>query len=153
MEFIICSDNHGNKKVLDDIVATHPNAQVYIHCGDNELSHEAMAPFTAVTGNNDYYYQYPETLITQVGDMRILILHSHTMPYGSRVQAMVQLAKSRDCSVVCYGHTHIYMDEMINGVRVLNPGSLFYNRDGSAPCYMKATTDGKTITSIERITV
>ena len=152
MEFIVCSDNHGNAKVLDDIKRNHPNAEVYIHCGDNEMSNEMMKNFVAVTGNNDYFYKYPETLITQVGQLRILILHSHTMPYGSRVKAMVKLAKERGCDVVCYGHTHIYMDEIVDGVRVLNPGSLYYNRDGSAPCYMLVETDGTTIQSVKRIT-
>lgn len=153
MEFIVCSDNHGNSKVLTEILNAYPQAECFIHCGDNELSNEFMKPFTAVTGNNDYFYHYPEKLVTQVGQLRILILHGHTMPYGRRVQAMVDLAKSLNCTVVCTGHTHVYMDDTVDGIRVLNPGSLFYNRDGTPPCYMHVETDGQTITSIERIKV
>ena len=153
MEFVVCSDNHGNAKVLSQILRDHPKAQAFIHCGDSEMSNEAMAPFVAVTGNNDYYYKFPETLVTQVGDIRILILHGHTMPYGSRVKSMVALAKEKNCSVVCTGHTHVFMNEVIDGVRVINPGSLFYNRDGSAPCYCSVEFEGDTITNVKRIEI
>lgn len=153
MEFIVCSDNHGNSQVLSKILKDHPEAVSYLHCGDNELSNEVMKPFVAVTGNNDFFYSYPEVLVSQIGDLRIMITHGHTMPYGNRVEAMVALAKSKNCSVVCTGHTHVYMDKIVDGVRVLNPGSLFYNRDGSAPCYMKVSTDGKMITDVQRITI
>ena len=151
MEFIVCSDNHGNKKVLQDILTAYPQSECFIHCGDNELSPDIMKSFVAVTGNNDYFHSYPETLVTQVGNIRILVLHGHTMPYGRRVAAMVELAKTKNCSVVCTGHTHVYMDETIDGIRILNPGSLFYNRDGTPPCYMHITSDGNAITSVKRI--
>lgn len=153
MEFIVCSDNHGNAKVLQDILDQHPHAESYIHCGDSEMSNEQMKPFVAVTGNNDYFHKFPESLVTQIGNLRILILHGHTVPYGSRVSSMVALAKKRNCTVVCTGHTHIYMNDMVDGVQVLNPGSLFYNRDGSAPSYMVCETDGEVITSVKKISL
>ncbi len=153
MEFIVCSDNHGNKAVLDQILAQYPQAECFIHCGDNELSNEVMKPFVAVTGNNDYFHKYPEVLITQVGSMRILITHGHTLPFGNRVAALAQLAKKHDCTVACTGHTHVYMDKEVDGIRILNPGSLFYNRDGSKPCYMHITTDGHVIQSVTRIEI
>lgn len=153
MEFIICSDNHGDQNILLKILKDHPNAVSYIHCGDSECSNDFMKPFVAVTGNTDYFYKFPEMLITQIGELRILVLHGHTMPFGSRVEAMVDLAKSKNCTVICTGHTHIPMDKTVRGVRVINPGSLFYNRDGSGASYCVATTDGITIQSLTKVQI
>lgn len=32
-EIIVCSDNHGKKKVLESILQKYPHADAYIHCG------------------------------------------------------------------------------------------------------------------------
>ena len=60
-------------------------------------------------------------------------------------------AKAEGCDIVFFGHTHIPFDKTIGGVRVINPGSIWMNRDGSEPSYMIVTLKGKTI-SVERKT-
>lgn len=139
MEIIIVSDNHGKTQILKDIVEKHPNADAYIHCGDSEMSPSELLPFIGVSGNNDYYYDYPEYNVFDVKGNRILCMHSHTLPFGRSVEALVKRAKDKSCNIAVYGHTHRFDMREIEGVLVINPGSLYYNRDRSNPSYVKLT--------------
>ena len=44
------------------------------------------------------------------------------------------LPKLEDGSVFLYGHTHVKFDQVINGIRCLNPGSVSIPKDGSHSC-------------------
>lgn len=137
MEFIVCSDNHGRREPLLRLLEHYPHAEGFIHCGDSELTQEETKAFHIVSGNTDLYNSYPEFLIVTLAGIRIYVTHSHTLPYGQRLKALAQKAKDHDCRMACYGHTHIYDEQEVDGVICLNPGSLFYNRDGSKPCYAR----------------
>ena len=39
-------------------------------------------------------------------------------------------------SVFLYGHTHVKFDQVIDGVRCLNPGSVSIPKDGSHSCIL-----------------
>ena len=39
-------------------------------------------------------------------------------------------------SVFLFGHTHVKMDETVNGIRCLNPGSVSIPKDGSHSCIL-----------------
>lgn len=137
MEIIIVSDNHGKTQILKDIATIHPNANAYIHCGDSEMDPRDLLPFVSVSGNNDYYYNLPEYNVFDLGECKILAMHSHTLPFGKTVEALVAKAKKLGCTIACYGHTHRYDSRVIDDVLVINPGSLYYNRDRSMPSYVK----------------
>ncbi len=147
-EIIVCSDNHGLITPLEKLNHTYPHIKTKIHCGDIELPHEYVKGYHAVTGNNDYFYTYPEELIVDVGDFKILVTHGHQY-YGDRLQKLAKRAINHHCKMVCFGHTHVFEAVMVEGVLCLNPGSLRYNRDGSQPSYAHVTyEDGQF--SVER---
>jgi putative phosphoesterase len=56
------------------------------------------------------------------------------------------------CSAVLHGHTHLARDEMIDGVRWLNPGSLTRPREG-APSFAWLTVMRGKLTSWEVVRV
>ena len=151
MEIIVCGDNHGLITPLEKILETYPNADAYIHCGDVELDPSYVDKFYVVTGNNDYYYDFPQELIVEVEDVKIFVTHGHQF-YGDRVSKLASRAINHHCQIACYGHTHIYNEVYEKGVLCLNPGSLRYNRDGSYPCFARITRD-ETGFVIERIDV
>ena len=152
MEFIVCSDNHGDLKSLEKIVEKHPNAKAYLHCGDIELESDLVPAYQIVRGNNDYFYDYEEMIVTRVGDLRVLIIHSHQLPFGNRLEALSKLAKSHNCDIACFGHTHRFQVSEYNDVLCINPGSIAYNRDGSKPSYALVSVDKGDI-SVERLLV
>ena len=96
-----------------------------LHAGDvgdrlilGEL--EAIAPVTAVLGNNDLDLPIRETAITALGGKKFFVHHIITPGLGTQpIQARIR-AEAPD--VVVFGHTHKAYAEQIDGTLFLNPG-------------------------------
>ena len=134
-EVVLVSDSHRLRNFWETLKNKYPEADYFFHCGDSELSKEEMAGWATVEGNCDYYFEFPAQLKIEIGRHSFLLVHGDRAgyPYDRTLPA---LAKKYGCDVVCYGHTHVPMDQMSDGIRLINPGSLRYNRDGSEPGYM-----------------
>lgn len=135
MKIIVISDSHGATSRIKQVLELHPDADYYIHCGD--LEDEPIEPFLYVCGNNDYNRSFPDSRIIVTTYANIFVTHGHLFGFQRRLENIVAHALQVNCSIVCYGHTHIPMDTIIEGVRCINPGSLSYNRDGSDPSYVE----------------
>lgn len=144
-KIVLCSDSHGLEDVLMKLSNTYQDASVMIHCGDSELPDVYTRNFVFVHGNNDYCSTAPFDRILTIGNHRIFITHGHHYLYWNDKSSLVRKAKAEGCDICCFGHTHCYFDEEIDGVRMLNPGSLRCNRDGKNPSYMLIELDGEKI--------
>lgn len=145
MKIVVVSDSHGKEGILDEILNAHRDADMFLHCGDI-LEDEMYHPeYITVQGNNDVYYDYPLYQIIEVQGHRIYLTHSHQFSYIKRQQQMVATAKQHQCDIICYGHTHVAHDEVIDGIRFINPGSVYRSRDGRGPSYAILTIDEKDI--------
>jgi len=73
--------------------------------------------------------------------LRIGIAHG----WGSRSQVAMNVARSftPDYDLVCYGHTHIQDWSIVEGIQLLNPGSLTSPRDGRPPCVAIVEVDAE----------
>jgi uncharacterized protein len=94
------------------------------HLGD-VCAPETLAEFAAlgpplhvVQGNCDDPLPWPPDLALEREGLRFYLTH---IPPGSAPAG---------CDVVLHGHTHLPRDEMIDGVRWLNPGSITRPRTG-----------------------
>ena len=141
MKIILVSDSHGRDEALEKILTQYPDADAYVHCGDIEAAPDMFPQFVTVRGNNDLYYEYPEEQVLHIAGPGIYVTHSHRFMYSKRLEQMASKAKSLDCDVVFYGHTHIAADETVDGVRIINPGSLWRSRDGRGPSYALVTIE------------
>ncbi len=146
-KIVVVSDNHGRKQVLEQIRELHKDADYFIHCGDSEMMEFELAGYAHVKGNSDYIQTLPDSLILTVGSHRIFVVHGHRHIIFGQFNALVSTAHTKACDIVCYGHTHIYRDDEIDGIRLLNPGSLRYNRDATPPSYMILEIAGNKITT------
>ena len=63
------------------------------------------------------------------------------MFYYKRSQWLRDAAVENHCDIVFYGHTHVAKDETLDGIRLVNPGSLRYSRDGRSPSYAIVTIE------------
>lgn len=142
VKLVVVSDSHGRNDLLYDLQLQHPDAQAFLHCGDVESDAESFPGYLIVQGNNDYYYDLPAERILSFGEHRILLIHSHQFPYRKREERMLAYAKERGCDIICYGHTHVADNRKVNGILLLNPGSLKYSRDGRPPSYAILTLEG-----------
>lgn len=143
MKLIVLSDSHGLKQPLAYIRSTYEDADCIIHCGDICLPKEYAEGMIVVAGNCDNPAWYPNGEIIVLENHRILILHGHVLFSSSFVNkdAIVRCAKRNNCDIVFFGHSHVYCDEIIDGIHLYNPGSITQSRDGSQPSYMIVTLD------------
>lgn len=112
----------------------YPDAAGFIHCGDSELAPEFLSGYFAVIGNNDYE-RYPESLVVTMGTHRALVVHGHRVGYGNRNMMLARQARQANCDLLFYGHSHIFSDDIVDGVRIMNPGSIWRSRDGRGKTY------------------
>ena len=140
-EMIVMSDSHGNMDAVYGVKAMHTECSTFIHCGDSEVLKSRMEGIVTVAGNRDWPLEYPLEEILEIGRHRIYITHGHTLRVNATLELLAEKAASLQCDIACFGHTHRYTDTTLNGIRLLNPGSLLRNKDGSPPCYMKLVLD------------
>lgn len=136
MKIIITSDVHGNIARLQRIALLHDDADYYLDAGDSEGNTALIKPFISVEGNNDPYLIFPKTRVIECGDIKIYMTHSHEYFSSQREEGLVKKAKRLGCQIVVYGHSHVPDVREIHGVTLINPGSLYYNRDRSPIGYV-----------------
>ena len=110
MRVIVFSDSHGNtdgmKRALE-----RERAELIIHRGD-----------VSAAGNCDMFPNVPYVTVTEIDGVYVYICHGHTLYDDEREVA--REAKANGCSLAFFGHTHVPTDTVIDGVRVINPGSI-----------------------------
>ena len=149
LKIAVVSDTHyiaGFTRFSADFWQHLQGVEMILHCGDigdkdlyGDLA--AIAPVTAVLGNNDgpvFGGTLPERRVFTIDGVRIGMFHGHRgkAPFGFD-QAEIDL-------LLC-GHTHVPRDEMIDGIRVINPGSVTRPRSGSGPAMGILDINGRDI--------
>ena len=143
-EILIVSDNHGATDAFSRMIGYHPNADLVVHCGDSNLKpdHPLMAGVKGVKGNTDFMLNYPsEQFLHARSGEKIFITHGHRHSVGYSRQKLVDDAKKMPevPDIICYGHTHVSEAQIIDGILVVNPGSIAEPRDTNPPTYATLT--------------
>lgn len=144
-KIVVTSDVHGKKHRLEGVLAINFDADVFIDCGDSEMHPDLMRPFVSVKGNNDYYFDYPNHRVIEHDGIVFLVIHSHQMMMFKRDAALVKKAKSMKADVVLFGHYHSFYDKVVDGIHLISPGSLSYNKDLTPSCYALLSIKDKQI--------
>ena len=147
VKILICSDTHRVNDNFYRMLEEVPSVDLIIHCGDaegTECEMEAIAgcDFEVVSGNNDFFTILPKERILDIKGNKILVTHGHYYSVSAGYERLAEEAASRGCNMAFFGHTHLpYMGEM-NGVFLVNPGSLTYPRQfGRVPTYVIMEVD------------
>lgn len=148
----IISDTHGR---LSEAARTALLGVDYvIHAGDIGdpsilMDLEAIAPTTAVLGNNDYLVDYEpgvnETAHQVINDVRIFVSH---FPQDAE-----RAANGGNYDLAIHGHTHVPRDEMRGDCRIINPGSTTRPRGGSKPSVALVEVENGKIESMRFVQV
>lgn len=145
MKVLIISDTHGSDSTGFCVVRKEKPFDMLIHAGDvchSEQLYEALAGVEShiVAGNCDHTSDYPDEDIFQIGPYRTLLTHGHRFYVSSGEDLLVSTALKEKARIVIYGHTHIPAAHFVNGVLVLNPGSLAFPRQKNRkPSYIIMT--------------
>ncbi|TVM16194.1 YfcE family phosphodiesterase [Oceanidesulfovibrio indonesiensis] len=135
--------------VLSDTHLDHPDARfsaiydrylapadILLHCGDivspSMLHHLMMHPdLKAVGGNMDYWgvrEMLTDTVSFEAEGFVVGAVHGWGSGHG--LAEKVAAAFGQEYDLVCFGHTHVYQHSEIDGIHVVNPGSVTQPRKG-----------------------
>ena len=150
MKIVVMSDSHWYNMYFQEVVSDNQDADLIIHCGDYDPQIKIPSGVVAVKGNNDFNSDLPDEKTLTFAGLKILVTHGHQYYSSRRAQMLAEKGKKLGCQLVCFGHTHVPFAEKIDDVWVVNPGSLYQNRDGSNIGYTIITVEEGAIKSIKR---
>lgn len=140
MKLALISDTHGffNIELADSIWKQRPD--YILHMGDgvedaHELRDALEIPLFAVRGNNDYGADERNELFFILEGRNIYMTHGHRQSVYFSRNTLYNVAADKEAHLVFYGHTHIFRDETIGGIRLINPGSPSLPRGKDSPGY------------------
>ncbi len=92
--------------------------------GTLELVRRLGPPVTVVKGNNDFFQPWPMEELLERHGVTCRLIHIPPRP-----------TKLGTIRLLLHGHTHVPRDEVVDGVRILNPGSIGKANKGAPPSY------------------
>ena len=131
----IISDSHGSIENIALFSERLKGVDALWHLGDHAddavtLSARLNCGCVAVRGNCDYWSDAPLTYTVEWHRRRILLLHGHTV---SGKLPLLYVAKEANTDAVLFGHSHVPSVETVDGILLLNPGSLSRPRTAQGP--------------------
>lgn len=143
----IISDTHMPNRWLslpEAVRHVFADVDLIFHAGDvgelwvtDQLS--AIAPVIAVHGNDESdaaEAAFPYFQVVSVAGRRICLMHSHYQDYEQEMASrkgdswhpklarLAEIARTQGADLLIYGHTHIAMNVVYDGVRLINPGAI-----------------------------
>ena len=112
MQILVISDTHGRYDILQQVLLSHADCDLFVHCGDGQYEtdrflaeHPEYAPkLIRVRGNCDHDPAIPlaYTLPLPYGH-KALIVHGHRYISGDFPQNLVETAKADGADLVLFG--------------------------------------------------
>lgn len=136
MRLLVLSDTHGNANIIEQVKKMH-TVDFQFHCGDSELpyDHDVLTNVQRVRGNCDTDKRFPEEVLVDCGDKRVLMVHGHLHNVKSSLMPLHYRAQELGAHIVLFGHSHLYGAELIDNILFVNPGSLVAPRGGKPKTY------------------
>ena len=137
---LVISDSHGDAKAVKTLInnlSSVINAVIFLGDHNTDILPLARANhkkllYHIVNGNNDYQMAEFGERVIDFGGVKIFITHGHR--YGSE-DRLAYKALELGVIAVCFGHTHVGYCGEVNGVSLINPGSLRLPRNGASRSY------------------
>jgi putative phosphoesterase len=128
MRIGLVSDTHGH--VDPRLAALFAGCDLILHAGDVVrpailAALEAIAPLTAIRGNNDEgtpLARLPETALVSLGALTALVVHDLGRRERPKPPAREILARRRP-EIVVHGHSHRPGAALVGATLFVNPGS------------------------------
>ena len=141
-KLVVISDTHGNLQGVETLLPIIAENDYVLHLGDG--ARDMSAAWKACpdkvyvcAGNCDLFSPLPTEGELEVEDVKIFYCHGHAYGVRSERLSLALEAKRRGCRLALYGHTHLPRIEEIEGVTLVNPGSLRKNvGEGGSYCYI-----------------
>lgn len=128
-KIVVVSDSHGNRQALDSLDTIFVESDCIIHLGDTSsdggyIRNKYPDKTVVINGNCDFISVGERERILNIEGVNILACHGHTYSVKSTLSRLAKRAKDAGCRIALYGHTHDAKESEIDGVTLLNPGTL-----------------------------
>ena len=137
-KLLIFSDTHGDVSTLKAVFEWAKNqlppagtscATVFLGDGISDLQRAANAAgfcseWKIVSGNNDYNHSIPETAVFDFADHRFFMCHGHRYKLHNGYHSLRGAARTANADVALFGHSHIPYHQYVDGLWLINPGSI-----------------------------
>jgi len=128
LKLYVISDTHYNSRDAVKIYNNLEGIDKIIHLGDMENDARSIEIATgkeviSVLGNNEFS-SVPLFHILETEYGKIFLTHGHKERVKSGLQNLVYKAMEHDCNAAFFGHTHMPFYMEVDGIHLLNPGSL-----------------------------
>ena len=137
-KLLVISDTHGSVNMLKTVFKwaaerTPPNdsicAAAFLGDGIEDLNPAMDAAgfscnWAIVKGNNDFHVREAESAVFDFVNYRFFICHGHRYSLYGGYHALTAAAKANGANVVLSGHTHIPHQKTVDGIYLINPGSV-----------------------------
>lgn len=134
----------------------------YKDAGERERGQQSlMWTREAVTsGNKAWLRTLPPELRLEIETVRVRLVHGSPRRINEYLfedrdpKSLARIARSADCDVLLFGHTHIPWMRTIEGVRMINTGSVGKPKDGDARAawvLLEIGLDGQLSSDVRRV--
>lgn len=132
---LVVSDTHGNRRALDELEPVPGECDYIIHLGDYStdggyLQRKYPQKTYVINGNCELAKVGEDEIVLEIEGVKIFACHGHRYSVKTTLEKLAQRAKELGCGIALYGHTHEARDDEIDGVALLNPGTLSAYADG-----------------------
>lgn len=127
MRIVAMSDCHNRISPIEKAIEKS-NPDVFIYCGDGSAKVEDISylypniRFFIVKGNCDFG-EFPIEVEVKLASKTVFFTHGHIYSVKSGYGKIIAEGKRRNADIVIFGHTHIAVNEYIDGMYLVNPGS------------------------------
>ena len=136
---LVVSDSHGHVAALMAVLKwaydLNLDAALFLGDGYEDLALASARtgfslPWHAVRGNGDFTSSVPDYLAVEFSGRKVFLTHGQHYRVREGCKTLVTTAGYAGAEAALFGHTHIPHCEIVNGIFLLNPGSISRPRGG-----------------------
>jgi hypothetical protein len=150
VKVFVISDTHGKIDKAVEIYQSLENIDLIIHLGDlwtdaKRMRDQLNVPLIGVKGNMDGSFLRDGYHILETEFGNIFLAHGHMENVKQGLENIMYKAESLQCKAAFFGHTHIPLFQQVEGLYLLNPGSLTLPTGGRKGSYAVVTITEKSL--------
>ena len=146
---LVVSDSHGNMPALTAALTwarqvnvmqdTDFSAAVFLGDGGDDIERASAeagfaAPWYKVRGNLDHDFSVQDFLVLEI-NRKLFLAHGNRFGVDGGGQVIAAAAKAAGAEAALFGHTHTPHCSVVNGIFLLNPGSIGRSRINAGPTF------------------
>ncbi|WP_242975163.1 YfcE family phosphodiesterase [Anaerovirgula multivorans] len=136
LKVVVLGDSHRDTSSIDMIGDVLKEAELVIHNGDNYkdlvyIQDHYNPNAIGVRGNCDLEESVAEERLEIIEDKRVFITHGHRYGVKYGLSGIFYKGKELKADLVIFGHSHMPVNLIEDGMVLLNPGSVSLPRGNS----------------------